>query len=72
MSKRTIVIIGLPESGKTTYLAALWHLITARDVALCHHEARPSPLAEPLVERRSLCVDDPLIGPMADAGADAE
>jgi hypothetical protein len=32
MSKRSIVIIGLPASGKTTFLAALWHLITARDV----------------------------------------
>ncbi|SFB61067.1 TRAFAC clade GTPase domain-containing protein [Azotobacter beijerinckii] len=28
----SIVIIGLPASGKTTFLAALWHLITARDV----------------------------------------
>jgi len=27
---RSIVICGFPESGKTTYLAALWHLITAR------------------------------------------
>jgi hypothetical protein len=32
MSARSIVIIGLPESGKTTFLAALWHLITERDV----------------------------------------
>lgn len=32
MSARSIVIIGLPESGKTTFLAALWHLITERDI----------------------------------------
>ena len=32
MSERAVVIIGLPESGKTTFLAALWHLITERDV----------------------------------------
>lgn len=27
----SIVIAGLPGSGKTTFLAALWHLVTARD-----------------------------------------
>lgn len=32
MTDRSVVIIGLPASGKTTFLAALWHLITARDV----------------------------------------
>ncbi len=34
MSQRSeaIVIAGLPDSGKTTFLAALWHLVTARDV----------------------------------------
>lgn len=32
MSGRSVAIIGLPESGKTTFLAALWHLITDRDV----------------------------------------
>ena len=32
MAERSIVIIGLPESGKTTFLAAFWHLITERDV----------------------------------------
>ncbi|MFK0278375.1 hypothetical protein ACIQUG_32205 [Ensifer sp. NPDC090286] len=32
MSEKSIVIIGLPESGKTTFLAALWHLVTARDM----------------------------------------
>lgn len=42
MSEQSIVIIGLPESGKTTFLAALWHLITERDVdtALCFHNLR--------------------------------
>ncbi|UHQ19023.1 hypothetical protein LVB87_12645 [Lysobacter sp. KIS68-7] len=29
---RSVVVIGLPASGKTTFLAALWHVITARDV----------------------------------------
>ncbi|WP_201451851.1 TRAFAC clade GTPase domain-containing protein [Rhodovarius lipocyclicus] len=32
MSDQSVIIIGLPESGKTTFLAALWHLITDRDV----------------------------------------
>jgi hypothetical protein len=27
---RSVTICGFPESGKTTYLAALWHLLTAR------------------------------------------
>lgn len=31
MAERSVVIIGLPASGKTTYLAALWHLIVDRD-----------------------------------------
>jgi hypothetical protein len=30
--ERSIVVFGLPGSGKTTFLAALWHLVTARDV----------------------------------------
>jgi hypothetical protein len=30
MTERSITICGFPESGKTTYLAALWHLVTAR------------------------------------------
>src|SRR5437763_74483 len=30
MTDRSITICGFPESGKTTYLAALWHLVTAR------------------------------------------
>lgn len=32
MVDQTVVIIGLPASGKTTFLAALWHLVTMRDV----------------------------------------
>ncbi len=32
MMEKTIVILGLPGSGKTTFLAALWHLVTARDI----------------------------------------
>ena len=32
MNQRSVVIIGLPASGKTTFLAALWHLVTAREV----------------------------------------
>nr|VFJ73578.1 MAG: hypothetical protein BECKFW1821C_GA0114237_10533 [Candidatus Kentron sp. FW] len=31
MAEHAVVIMGLPESGKTTFLAALWHLVTARD-----------------------------------------
>ncbi len=32
MAESSVVIVGLPSSGKTTFLAALWHLITARDI----------------------------------------
>jgi GTPase SAR1 family protein len=32
MRNESIVIAGLPGSGKTTFLAALWHVINARDV----------------------------------------
>ena len=32
MENRSVVILGLPSSGKTTYLAALWHLVLERDV----------------------------------------
>jgi hypothetical protein len=32
MSDHSVAIIGLPASGKTTFLAALWHLVTMRDV----------------------------------------
>ena len=32
MDKRSVVIVGLPASGKTTYLAALWHLIFSREM----------------------------------------
>lgn len=28
-----IVVLGLPSSGKTTFLAAMWHLVTANEVA---------------------------------------
>lgn len=31
--EKSIVICGLPGSGKTTFLAALWHLVTSREVA---------------------------------------
>lgn len=30
---RSVVVIGLPSSGKTTFLAALWHLVCEREVA---------------------------------------
>jgi len=42
MVTRSIVIVGLPESGKTTFLAALWHVITAREVPtrLAFHNLR--------------------------------
>jgi stage III sporulation protein SpoIIIAA len=26
------LIIGLPETGKTTFLAALWHVVTSEEV----------------------------------------
>lgn len=32
MDNKAIVVLGLPESGKTTFLAALWHLLQARKV----------------------------------------
>ena len=32
MNNHSVTIIGLPASGKTTFLAALWHLICARDI----------------------------------------
>src|SRR5437899_13104729 len=32
MMEQSIAVIGLPESGKTTFLAALWALIFAREV----------------------------------------
>jgi hypothetical protein len=31
--ERSIVICGLPESGKTTFLAALWHLVTSKEIS---------------------------------------
>ena len=32
MSEASVVIIGLPSSGKTTFLAALWHVVTSREI----------------------------------------
>jgi hypothetical protein len=32
MSKRSVVVMGLPGSGKTTFLAALWHLVSENEV----------------------------------------
>src|ERR1035437_2592783 len=32
MLERRMVICGLPESGKTSFLAAFWHLVTSREV----------------------------------------
>lgn len=32
MIDRSVVIMGLPASGKTTFLGALWHLVTSREV----------------------------------------
>jgi Double-GTPase 1 len=32
MNERSVVIIGLPESGKSTFLGALWHIITEADI----------------------------------------
>ena len=31
MTERAL-LVGLPESGKTTFLAALWHIIASGDV----------------------------------------
>lgn len=33
MKAHDIVVLGLPGSGKTTFLAALWHLLTSNEVA---------------------------------------
>ena len=32
MIEPQIVIVGLPESGKTTFLAALWHVVNAAEI----------------------------------------
>lgn len=32
MSKRSVVVMGLPGSGKTTFLAALWHIVSEKEV----------------------------------------
>lgn len=47
MTERSVVIIGLPESGKTTFLGALWHLVTAREIetALRFHNLRSGDVA---------------------------
>ena len=37
MVERSAIIIGLPSSGKTTFLAALWHLVAAREVDTVLH-----------------------------------
>jgi hypothetical protein len=33
MSKKDILVAGFPESGKTSFLAALWHIVHAEEVA---------------------------------------
>ena len=47
MTERSVVIIGLPESGKTTFLGALWHLVTAREIetTLRFHNLRSGDVA---------------------------
>ncbi len=47
MLDRSVVIIGLPESGKTTFLGALWHLVTERDIetVLRFHNLRSGDVA---------------------------
>jgi hypothetical protein len=32
MIERSVLVAGFPESGKTTFLAALWHLVTSAEV----------------------------------------
>lgn len=32
MAEKSIVVLGLPGSGKTTFLAALWHLVSEREI----------------------------------------
>lgn len=32
MPEHSVVIVGLPESGKTTFLGALWHLVFGREI----------------------------------------
>ena len=31
-SEQSVVVLGLPGSGKTTFLGALWHVVTERDI----------------------------------------
>lgn len=47
MTERSVVIIGLPASGKTTFLGAFWHLVTARETAtaLRFHNLRSGDVA---------------------------
>lgn len=40
MLEQAVVVLGLPASGKTTYLAALWHLLQANKVASKLRSAR--------------------------------
>lgn len=35
MSQNKILMCGLPASGKTTYLSALWYLLTQREIKTC-------------------------------------
>lgn len=32
MAEKSVVVLGLPGSGKTTFLAALWHLVSEREI----------------------------------------
>lgn len=32
MTKKSVVVIGMPATGKTTFLAALWHIVTADEI----------------------------------------
>lgn len=32
-SEKQVLLVGLPEAGKTSFVAALWHVLTAEDVA---------------------------------------
>jgi hypothetical protein len=33
MNKKNILICGLPASGKTTFIAALWYLLSNREIS---------------------------------------
>ncbi len=32
MTTSSLIVCGLPESGKTTFLAALWHLVRSNEI----------------------------------------